>query len=475
MPKKYRFLLYPLLLNSFLLPELKADKPLVSPKLIEILRQYKPEMLQEGIELRPSGEELQQALFEGDTSLIQKIATSKESTNIVQNLAEIEVYQSKGAFQEANKQLEICNKNFFQDKNTQDPLPPINGILLTCSQMLIGNYFLEGDIKNWGIELNLIEKVYYPAIQKFKGLEKFSLAVTKMGNLTISPDSIPPFTVTGIEQQQSVPLQFQIPIEEIYRRNAEKLPSIIASLNKEDIPFFLETGAAIGKLPTKFSHASNVHLIGHINNADNAASENYSGELGIVEELKIGNATLKNVPFLFTNVNQAYLGLMILQKLGKIKIDKQKIIFGKDVNCICQQDVHFGITFKGDHQVLKYPFYWKNKRNFAAIDLTQNNIDYDILTFKDKFLKNQQNHFFDVTNNVDGTKIKNPAYFTESNLSIDGIDYGKKKELVIKDTIRNPSTIIGAFVLDKGSLYLDFINHKACLMPDESDTQPMPQ
>ncbi|WP_252507121.1 hypothetical protein [Zymomonas mobilis] len=170
------------------------------------------------------------------------MATSKESTHIVQNLAKIEVYQSKGAFQEANKQLEICKKNFFQDKNTQDPLPPINGILLTCSQMLIGNYFLDGDIKNWGIELNLIENVYYPAIQKFKGLEKFSLTVTKMGNLTISPDSIPPFTVTGIEQQQSVPLQFQIPIKEIYRRNAEKLPSIIASLNKEDIPFFLGSG-----------------------------------------------------------------------------------------------------------------------------------------------------------------------------------------------------------------------------------------
>lgn len=116
MPKKYRFLLYPLLLNSFLLPELKADKPLVSPKLIEILRQYKPEMLQEGIELRPSGEELQQALFEGDTSLIQKIATSKESTNIVQNLAEIEVYQSKGAFQEANKQLKYAIKISFKTK-----------------------------------------------------------------------------------------------------------------------------------------------------------------------------------------------------------------------------------------------------------------------------------------------------------------------------------------------------------------------
>ncbi|TQK77712.1 hypothetical protein FBY53_0347 [Zymomonas mobilis] len=66
---KYNFVILICVIHSFFLPELKADKPLVSPKLIEILRQYKQEMLQEGIELRPSGEELQQALFEGETSL----------------------------------------------------------------------------------------------------------------------------------------------------------------------------------------------------------------------------------------------------------------------------------------------------------------------------------------------------------------------------------------------------------------------
>ncbi|MFT8912273.1 aspartyl protease family protein [Zymomonas mobilis] len=475
MPKKYQFLLYPLLLNSVLLPPLKADKPLVSPKLIEILRQYKPEMLQEGIELRPSGEELQQALFEGDTSLIQKIATSKESTNIVQNFAEIEVYQSKGAFQEANRQLEICNKNFFQDKNAQDLLSPINGILLTCSQMLIGNYFLEGDIKNWGIELNLIENVYYPAIQKFKGLEKFSLAVTKMGNLTISPDSIPPFTVTGIEQQQSVPLQFQIPIEEIYRRNAEKLPSIIASLNKEDIPFFLETGAAIGKLPTKFSHASNVHLIGHINNADNAASENYSGELGIVEELKIGNATLKNVPFLFTNVNQAYLGLMILQKLGKIKINKQQMTFGKDINCNCQQDIHLGSALGGDFQSVQYPITWQGHTRLVVVDFTQDDTVYNLTTYKSEFTPQEKEQSFEERPDPNNKELKFSVYFNKGNLFVDNMDYGQKKEIVIEDSRSRLATIIGLSILEKADLYLDFINHKACLKPNNSDATPIPQ
>ncbi|ACV75501.1 MAG: retropepsin-like aspartic protease [Zymomonas mobilis] len=475
MSKKYRFLLYPLLLNSFCLPPLKADKPLISPRLIELLKQQTPETLKNGIEIRLGGDEIQEGVLEGDSLLIDKAINALESNNLASQYAEINKLRIKGDYQSANKLLDICDKTFFQKPDTSASLPPINAIGMVCKQILAGNYFLDGNLKDWGKSLDFIKNIYYPPVRKISGLQQFSLADVKMGGLSVSPNPIQPFTITDIEYQQSIPLQYQIPIKENFRRNAEHVPYVIASLNEKEVPFFLETSAAIGKLPKAWSHSPHVHIVGHIERATNAASEFYSGDLGIVDELKIGKAVLKNVPFLFTNVSQAYLGLMILQKLGKIKIDKQQMIFGKDINCNCQQDIHLGSALAGDFQALKYPITWQGKTNLVAVDFTQDNTIFNLLTFKLQFTAEEKKQSFEEDVNSNKKMIKIVGYLNNENLFIDGINYGKIKALVEEDNRRKPVIIISTSILDKASLYLDFINHKACLTPNNSDAHPIPQ
>ncbi|MCA1956267.1 retropepsin-like aspartic protease [Zymomonas sp.] len=475
MIKKYRFLLYPLLLNSFLLPELKADKPIVSPKLIELLKQQMPQALKNGIEIRPGNEEMQRGVLEGDDLRIDKAANELKGNNLVSQYAKIDKFRVKGDYQNANQRLDICGKTFFQKPDDPDLLPPISGVGMTCQQILAGNYFLEGNLRDWGKSLNFVRNVYYPPVRKIAGLEQFSLADIEMGSLSVSPDSIPTFIITGIDHQQNIPLQYQIPIHEDHRRFAENVPSAIVLLNGKEVPFFLETGAAIGKLPKEWSHSPHVHIIGHIERATNAASEFYSGDLGIVDELKIGKAVLKNVPFLFTDVNQAYLGLMILQKLGKIKIDKQQMTFGKDINCHCQQDIHLGSALGGDFQTLKYPITWQGKTSLVAIDLTEDNSDFTLWTFKPDFTKEEQESAFQFPTKENGKTVLSQGRIVKSDLSIDGINYGAREEFIVKDTIQDPATIMGLFILNKVTLYLDFINHKACLKQNTSDISPMPQ
>ncbi|MFT9178955.1 MAG: retropepsin-like aspartic protease [Zymomonas mobilis] len=477
MPKKYRFLLYPLLLNSVLLPPLKADKPLISEKLIEFLRSTTAEEQQNGVELNPGNKRLVDALFEGDSLLIEKIANEPETTNIVKKFTKIEALLVKGNYEEVNRQLAICKKTFFQDPNTPTLLPPINNVVMTCDQISAGNYFLEGNLPAWGEKLNNINNTYYPVIRKFKGLENFSLSATKMGSLTVFPSLIPAFTVTGIDHKQSLPIKYQ----DINKNRTWKIPYINASLNGKKTILLLDTESAISKLPIDLKDSPHVHIVGHINYADNGTAEISSGDLGIVDELKIGTAVLKNVPFLFTTTKKAYLGLMVLQKLGKIKINKKQMTFGKNINCNCQQDIHLGSTFEGDYQALKYPITWQGRTDLVAIDLSEENIDFNLLQFKSEFtpeeqiLFEKQKKIIDELTDITKDKITDPAYIVESDLSIDGINYRKRQKLVLKDTRRRPTMTIGASILEKADLYLDFINHKACLMPNNSDTQPMPQ
>ncbi|MCA1956797.1 retropepsin-like aspartic protease [Zymomonas sp.] len=461
MPKKYRFLLYPFFLNALLLPPLEAEKPLISPKLIEFLKQYRPEDLKNGMELRSGGDEMLKGLSEGDDLLIDKVAKDLSDSRSVQKFAEINKLRVKGDYQNANKLLDI--NTFFQKSDMIDPLPPISGVGIISKQTLVGNYFLDGNLKAWGKTLDFIRNVYYPPIRKIAGLEEFSLTDAEMGRLSVSPNSIPPFKVTGINHQQSIPLQFDMDLKEKHRRSANHIPHITASLNGKDIPFFLETCAAISKLPEEWRHSPHVHIVGHLDRATNGASEFFSGDLGIVDEIKIGKAVLKNVPVLLADVSQPYLGLMVLQKLGKIKIDKQQMTFGKDINCNCQQDIHLGSAFGGDFQSLQYPITWQGHSRLAVVDFTREDSLYNLLTYKPEFTSQEKEKSFEVRPNPNRKELKYEIYFDQGNLSIDNMDYGQKKEIVIEDNTSRLATIIGLSIVDKADLYLDFINHKACL------------
>ncbi|MFT8796754.1 hypothetical protein [Zymomonas mobilis] len=477
MPKKYRFLLYPLLLNSVLLPPLKADRPLVSPGLIEALQQKSPESLKEGIEFQPGGDEMQKGLLEGDSLLIDKAANELKGNNLVSQYAEIDKLRVKGDYQNANKLLDICGKTFFQKPDDPDPLPPISGVGMVCQQILAGNYFLDGNLKDWGKSLDIINTIYYPAIRKFAGLEQFSLADSKIGKLSIAPNSVPTFSITGIDRQQNIPLHYPKISEEGYHNSTWDVPYMMASLNGTNFPFFIGTDIAISKLPKALSQSPHVHIIGYINRAENGRSQVYDGDLGIVDELKIGNAVLKNVPFIFANVDQAVLGLMVLQKLGKIRIDKHQFSFGKNIACNCQQDIHLGSELGGDYQMLKYPVKWREKTEMVTISLSQTSLDdVSIIISQHNFTPEEEKQSREITTNLPNTKSKEESiYQKEVNLIIDGINYGKTKELFKKDSVHRPFRSMGVSILEKADLYLDFINHKACLKPNNSDEQPIPQ
>ncbi|MFT9074940.1 hypothetical protein [Zymomonas mobilis] len=474
MPKKYRFLLYPLLLNSLVLPPLKATKSLPSPRLVDLLKQQSPQALQEGLKLSPGGDESADALFEGNTLRLQRMTGDSRIENFAKKFASIEALRIKGDFEEANKQLSICHKTFFREAG-EPPISPINLSAMVCDQLLAGNYFLEGNLAAWGKEIDNIKNTYYPAVRKFAGLEQFSLFDIKMGNLSVAPNSIPPFTVTGINRQQTLPLQSQKLTQEGYRRSTWNVPYLTASLNGTNFPFFLGIDTAIGKLPKELSRSPHIHIVGHIEIAGNAISEESNGDLGIIDELKIGDAVLKNVPFLFTNTDHASLGLMVLQRLGKIKIDRQHFTFGKEIDCHCQQDIRLGSSFSGSYNMLRYPITWKGKTELAAIDLSQTDADFSLMAFQKDFTPEEEKQSFEINREIEGKKIIAHLYLEEGSLSVDNIDYGKRKKVVEKNIWRYPSKVMTVTILDKASLYLDFINHKACLTPNNSDAHPIPQ
>ncbi|ART93426.1 hypothetical protein FBY50_0938 [Zymomonas mobilis] len=473
MKKRFILLVLTILANSLNFSRLSAKEYLPSPRLVDLLKQQSPQALQEGLKLSPGGDESADALFEGNTLRLQRMTGDSRIENFAKKFASIEALRIKGDFEEANKQLSICHKTFFREAG-EPPISPINLSAMVCDQLLAGNYFLEGNLAAWGKEIDNIKSTYYPAVRKFAGLEQFSLFDIKMGNLSVAPNSIPPFTVTGINRQQTLPLEYREPTAKDCCRTLNS-PSLTASLNKKDLPFFLETDTAIGKLPKELSRSPHIHIVGHIEIAGNGRGEAFNGDLGVVDELKIGDAVLKNVPFLFTNTKEASLGLMVFQKLGKIKIDRQHFTFGKEIDCHCQQDIRLGSSFSGSYNMLRYPITWKGKTELAAIDLSQTDADFSLMAFQKDFTPEEEKQSFEINREIEGKKIIAHLYLEEGSLSVDNIDYGKRKKVVEKNIWRYPSKVMTVTILDKASLYLDFINHKACLMPNNSDTQPMPQ
>ncbi|MFT8975474.1 MAG: hypothetical protein ABF970_08670, partial [Zymomonas mobilis] len=183
MPKKYQFLLYPLLLNSFLLPPLKATKSLPSSKLVDFLKQQSPQTLKEGLKVAPGGDESTLALYEGDSLHLQKMIDDPNHTSFEKKFINTDLLRTKGDFKEADRQLKICHKTYFME-GSGIHLSPINLGAMICDQLLAGNYFLEGNLAAWGKEIDDIKNTYYPPIRKFAGLEQFSLFDIKMGNLS---------------------------------------------------------------------------------------------------------------------------------------------------------------------------------------------------------------------------------------------------------------------------------------------------
>ncbi|MFT8451566.1 MAG: hypothetical protein ABF675_05115 [Zymomonas mobilis] len=474
MPKKYRFFLYPLLLNSFFLPPLKATKSLPSSKLVDFLKQQSPQTLKEGLKVAPGGDESTLALYEGDSLHLQKMIDDPNHTSFEKKFINTDLLRTKGDFKEADRQLEICHKTYFME-GSGIHLSPINLGAMICDQILAGNYFLEGNLAAWGKEIDDIKNTYYPPIQKFAGLEQFSLFDIKMGSLSVAPNSIPPFTVTGIDQQQTLPLQSQKLTQEGNKSITWNVPYLTASLNGTDFSFFLGTDTAISFLPKALSHSPHVHIVGHIEIADNGRGEAYNGDLGIVDKLKIGTTVLKNVPFLFSNTDEASLGLMVLQKLGKIKIDRQHFTFGKDIDCHCQKDIQLGSIFDGRFHALRYPITWQGKTEMAAINLRLTDAHLSFMVFQPDFTPEEAKQSFKIEREINGQKITSSIYLTDGNLSIDDIDYGRRQKSIEKDELHIPAKVIGVSILEKADLYLDFINHKACLKQNTSDTQPMPQ
>ncbi|UBQ08090.1 retropepsin-like domain-containing protein [Zymomonas mobilis] len=474
MLKKYLFLTLFLFSELLAFSKGKAAESLPSSKLVDFLKQQSPQTLKEGLKVAPGGDESTLALYEGDSLHLQKMIDDPKRTSFEKKFINTDLLRTKGDFKEADRQLKICHKTYFME-GSGIHLSPINLGAMICDQLLAGNYFLEGNLAAWGKEIDDIKNTYYPPIRKFAGLEQFSLFDIKMGSLSVAPNSIPPFTVTGIDQQQTLPLQSQKLTQEGNKSITWNVPYLTASLNGTDFSFFLGTDTAISFLPKALSHSPHVHIVGHIEIATNGRGEAYNGDLGIVDELKIGTAILKNVPFLFTNTDEASLSLMVLQKLGKIKIDRQYFTFGKDIDCHCQKDIQLGSIFDGRFHALRYPITWQGKTEMAAINLRLTDAHLSFMVFQPDFTPEEEKQSFEMDREINGKKIISSIYLTDGNLSIDGIDYGKRLKSVEKDELHIPAKVIGVSILDKGSLYLDFINHKACLKPNTSDTTPMPQ
>ncbi|MCA1956796.1 hypothetical protein, partial [Zymomonas sp.] len=446
---------------------------LPSPKLVNLLKQQPPQALQEGLKLLPGGDESADALFEGDGIRLQKMGHDSRIENFAKKFASIEILRIRGDFKEANKQLSICHKTFFREAG-EPPISSINLSAMVCDQLLAGNYFLEGNLAAWGRKIDNIKNTYYPPLRKFAGLEQFSLADVKMGSLSVAPNSIPPFIVIGINHPQTLSLEYREPTSKDCCRTLNS-PSLTATLNRKKTPFFLETDTAIGKLPKELSQSPHIHIVGHIEKAGNGRGEAFNGDLGIVDELKIGNTILKNVPFLFTNTKEASLGLTILQKLGKIQINRQRFTFGKNIDCNCQQDIHLGSSFSGSFYMLRYPITWQGKTELAAVDPSQTDARFSLMTFQPDFTTEEEKQSFEISDEIEGEKITARAYLEEGNLSIDGIDYGKKQKFVEKARSRIPSKLITVTILEKADLYIDFINHKACLKQNTSDISHTPK
>ncbi|AEH62666.1 retropepsin-like aspartic protease [Zymomonas mobilis] len=474
MLKKYLFLTLFLFSELLAFSKVKAEESLPSSKLVDFLKQQSPQTLKEGLKVAPGGDESTLALYEGDSLHLQKMIDDPKRTSFEKKFINTDLLRTKGDFKEADRQLEICHKTYFME-GSGIHLSPINLGAMICDQLLAGNYFLEGNLAAWGKKIDDIKNTYYPPIRKFAGLEQFSLFDIKMGNLSVPPSEIPPFTVTGIDQQQTLPLQSQKLTQEGYRRSTWNVPYLTASLNGTDFSFFLGTDTAISFLPKALSHSPHVHIVGHIEIATNGRGEAYNGDLGIVDELKIGTTVLKNVPFLFTNTDEASLGLMVLQKLGKIKIDRQHFTFGKDIDCHCQKDIQLGSIFDGRFYALRYPITWQGKTEMAAIDLSQSDARFSFMLFQPDFTPEEEKQSFEISKEIDGTKVTASIYLKDGNLSIDGIDYGKRQKSVQKDKLRIFSKVMTITILEKADLYLDFINHKACLKPNNSDATPIPQ
>ncbi|WP_041573372.1 hypothetical protein [Zymomonas mobilis] len=102
--------------------------------------------------------------------------------------------------------------------------------------------------------------------------------------------------------------------------------------------------------------------------------------------------------------------------------------------------------------------------------------DVSIIISQHNFTPEEEKKSREITTNLPNTKSKEESiYQKEVNLIIDGINYGKTKELFKKDSVHRPFRSMGVSILEKADLYLDFINHKACLKPNNSDEQPIPQ
>ncbi|MDX5949251.1 retropepsin-like aspartic protease [Zymomonas mobilis] len=427
------------------------------PKELEaILRQnlLKETVAKEGVNFNDASG-YDRAIADGNQEFLQTLKAQTLTNNIYHLVADMGLYRLRGDFKAA--------ANCLQPIENNTPQNIINPQLIEIEEFQAGNYLLNGDIAEWRRRLQTVKTKYYPPIQQLPGLEKFSLKYIERVTLKADSRLIEPPSVTGIKGIQSLPLFYSSVAPQTAQKQTFFTPHLKVKVNNITQLFELDTGTYIGILPLHWVHNPHVQVIGTLNTSQDILGNRIETIFGIVDEIEIGNAVLKNIPFSFSNETEPSLGIYVLRQLGRVQISYDQLRFGEGLNYPCQQNIRLATAPDGSTAHLKIQIQLNNQPMMAIFDSGSGDYQNDDLLLQQPVLViPKEGQLKKAVVNTTAGSHSMRIYQDINNLKIENIELGSVK--VIHTQMSKNQAILMVNILKKTSLYLDFIEGKSCLI-----------
>ncbi|MFS3135596.1 aspartyl protease family protein [Gluconacetobacter sacchari] len=249
-------------------------------------------------------------------------------------------------------------------------------------------------------------------------------------------------------------------IKIFYDKFSPYVPYVLIEVSGSRKRAEIDTGTLLTVIPEAIAEKIKVRKIGNIENFSTVSGISVKGYLGIIDFIKFSGVTFRNVPVAVMKSDKIILGNMVLSGLKEVIIDKNYMEYGKD-SFECRNKIILSSKLGGYERNILYDIFVNGVMQRAVIDTGMSATT--LVHYKNKFSNAEERVSSEtVASGVFGTEYLK-FYKTNSVVDYRTFKVNNEDTMIIMQDNHVFSSVISAKILDKSSIYMNFLSGNVCL------------
>lgn len=390
---------------------------------------------------------LTEDIYSGDIDGIKNIEKGRIS-QYENALAKVSIYRIQGKYAQADVDLR-AGIDYLSSAKEVDV-----SNLSYLTVMYAGNLFMEGKTKDWIDVRNYIQKNIKEKLTKTSGVR---VKYQDFDDISLLKN-VEPVRNMSVDFGKSIGI-----ISLFYNSSSPDVPMSHIEVSGIVEPAKIDTGALLTVIPESLATRLNLQKIGNIERAPTLAGISVRGYLAVLDKMKLGDVTFRDVPVAVMKSDNIIIGNMILYTMGEIVMHKNRMEYGRNI-MNCTKEMMLPSRIGGYERNIIYDIKLNGDKKRSSIDTGMS--ASTLVHYQDSFNREEQRASSQVTASgvfgIDYVK----AYKTLSKVNYGTFQVSDEDTMVILQKGHLFDTIVSGKILNNSSIYLNFVDGKICLQPD---------